>query len=115
MTLPPKPEYPSSPEALAAFIAYRGPQVEQRRVSFEEINAELVAIYALWPKREAEHLLDDLCNRITDPLLRTMARRTRGPMLGTGLITQQTVFYCLINARTWLNLAILHDAVSPKT
>ena len=134
MTLPPKPEYPSSPqalaefiakalkpnhpsspEALAAFITDQGPQAAQHRAFFEEVDAELVAIYGLWPKRDAEHRLDDLCSRVIDPLLCNMARRTRGPMLGTGLITQQTVFYCIINARTWLHIAIHRDAFAPKT
>jgi hypothetical protein len=134
MTLPPKPEYPDSPQALAAFIAKalkpnypstpdalatfitdQGPQAEQQRAFFEEVDAALVDLYARWPQHGAEYILDDLCNRITDPLLRAMARRTRGPMLGTGLITQQTVFYCIINARTWLHMAIVRDAFAPRT
>lgn len=135
MTTPPyaqdkAPHAPATAQAFAALITYRGPDVIARRVSFEAVNAAMTDLYAralsILAQEEGVHVdlnalwwdhLRAWFWRLESAFLRELWECSPGrvaSLLAYGKRPdKEDIFADLFYARAILNLAILHDALSP--
>jgi len=124
------PHAPLTAQDFAALITYRGPAVEARRVPFEQVNEALTDLYAralalLEQGREGRQALSDLWThdlaawfwRLESTFLRELwvcsVQRAATRMLYGQRLDRVDLCADLLYVRTLLNMAILHDALSP--